>query len=273
MKFQSSDIDARLEVACRIADAARNVTLDAYHHGPIAENKSTGSDFDPVTATDLACEKRIRELLADEYAQDGIVGEEFADQISQNGWRWCVDPIDGTRAFVAGIPVWSTLIGVFFDDEPVIGVIDHPALDQRFIGAHGKAWRYSNGDKTRIKTRKCAGINEAILSCTEPMAMFDQQQLKAYETIRRTAQFSRLGLDAYSYALTASGRIDLVIEAQLKPYDIAALIPIIEGAGGKITDWQGGPAHKIGKEGGAVVCVGDPDLLEQVYPYLERALD
>lgn len=254
MKLHAPDVETRLEFACRLADAARALTLDAFHTVPKAENKASGSVFDPVTATDLAAESRIRELLAKECAEDGIVGEEFDDKPTQNGWRWCIDPIDGTRAFVAGVPVWSTLIGVFFDDEPVIGVIDHPALNQRFIGAGGKAWKQVNGDKERIRAKKCTKLSDAVLSCTEPLAMFTSKELSSYEEIRRQVRFSRLGLDAYSYALTASGRIDLVIEAQLKPYDIAALIPVIEGAGGKITDWHGGRADKIGMNGGAVVC-------------------
>jgi len=273
MKLKPESIDARLQLAVQMADAARSATLDAFHNNPVAENKASGSAFDPVTATDLKAEKIIRQHIQAECPVDGIVGEEFDELPTQNGWRWCVDPIDGTRAFMTGIPVWSTLIGLFYDDEPVIGLIDLPAMDKRFIGAHGKAWEVSGGDRTRLKTRKCARINDAILSCTEPMAMFTPGQKAAYEMIRRTTLFTRLGLDAFSYALTASGRIDLVIEAQLKPYDIAALIPIVEGAGGKITDWHGGRADKIGMEGGAAVCVGDPDLLEQIYPYLKRAMD
>ena len=272
-KPSSQDIEARLAGAQSAANLAAKLTLEAFKTSPVAENKSGSSVFDPVTETDRGAERLIRDYLQEKFPQDGIVGEEFADTPGQNGWKWCVDPIDGTRAFVAGVPVWSTLIGIFFDDEPVIGLIDHPALGERFMGAQGKSWKQTSDGLTPLKTRTCERLNDAILSCTEPMAMFSQGQRAAYEMIRRTARFSRLGLDAYSYALTASGRIDLVIEAQLKPYDIAALIPIIEGAGGKITDWHGGPAHEIGMDGGAVVCAGDPDLLDQVYPYLQRAMD
>lgn len=269
----SNEIDQRLALACALADAARTITLDAYKRGPIAENKEDGNMFDPVTATDLEVEKAMRARIETTFPGDGIVGEEFGDKPTDNGWHWCIDPIDGTRAFVAGVPVWSSLIGLFYYDTPLVGVIDHPVLDERFIGANGKAWKETRDGRAQLRTRKCARINDVILACTEPMAMFSQGQCAAYEMIRRTARFSRLGLDAYGYALTASGRVDLVLEAQLKPYDIAALIPIIEGAGGKITDWHGGPAHLIGMEGGAVACAGDPALLEQVYPYLKRAMD
>lgn len=268
-----TDIEARLEGAKKAADLAAKLTLDAFKNNPVAENKSDGSIFDPVTATDRDAEQLIRDYIQKTFPDDGIVGEEFSETLGQNSWKWCVDPIDGTRAFVAGVPVWSTLIGISFNDKPLIGLIDHPALAERYMGANGKAWKQSANGTQTLKTRPCARINDAILSCTEPLAMFDQGQLASYEMIRSTARFSRLGLDAYGYALTASGLIDLVIEAQLKPYDIAALIPIIEGAGGKITDWHGGPVHKIGMEGGAVVCGGDPELLDQVYPVLQRAMD
>ena len=267
------EIESRLLGAQAAADLAAKLTLDAFKSAPVAENKGDGAMFDPVTETDRGAEKIIREYLQSNFAEDGIVGEEFSDIAGHNDWSWCIDPIDGTRAFVAGVPVWSTLIGIFFQGEPVIGLIDHPALAERYMGADGKAWKQTGAGVEPLKTRPCPRINDAILSCTEPLAMFSQGQRASYEMIRRTARFSRLGLDAYSYALTASGRIDLVIEAQLKPYDIAALIPVIEGAGGKITDWHGGPAHKIGNDGGAVVCGGDPELLEQVYPYLKRAMD
>jgi myo-inositol-1(or 4)-monophosphatase len=267
------DIEARLAGAQAAADLAAQLTLAAYKKGPVAENKNDGTMFDPVTAADRDTELLIRDYIQTNFPQDGIVGEEFSETVGQNGWKWCVDPIDGTRAFVAGVPVWSTLIGIFHNDVPLIGLIDHPAFAERYMGASGKAWKQTAEGISPLKSRPCARIDDAILSCTEPLAMFSQGQLAAYEIIRKTARFSRLGLDAYGYALTASGRVDLVIEAQLKPYDIAALIPIVEGAGGKITDWHGGPAHKIGMEGGAVVCAGDPDLLEQIYPHLNRAVD
>ncbi|NNC38930.1 MAG: inositol monophosphatase family protein [Acidimicrobiales bacterium] len=268
IKPSLSELEARLDGVQVAADMAASLTLDAFKNAPVAENKGGGSMFDPVTATDRDAEQLIRSFIQKTFGADGIVGEEFADTQGSSGWTWCVDPIDGTRAFVAGVPVWSTLIGIFYDGEPVIGLIDHPAMAERYLGAKGKAWKQEPGGTSALKTRTCARLDDVILSCTEPMAMFDEAQLSAYEKIRQTARFSRLGLDAYSYALTASGSIDLVIEAQLKPYDIAALIPIIEGAGGKITDWQGGRAHDIGKEGGAVVCAGDPDLLDHVYPVL-----
>lgn len=264
-----TEYEARLSLALELADIASAITLPAFRGGVTAKNKAGGSLFDPVTQTDIDTEAAIRAAIETRFPGDGIAGEEFSEKPADNRWQWCLDPIDGTRAFVAGVPVWSTLIAVNYDNVPVIGIIDLPALGERYVGAKGKAWRIFAGEKQRIKTRKCARINDVLLSCTEPMAMFSSGQRAAYEMIRRTARFTRLGLDAYGFALTAAGKLDLVLEAGLQPYDVQALIPIIEGAGGAITNWHGGPAST----GGAIVCAGDPSLLEQVYPYLKRAMD
>ncbi|PHR92411.1 MAG: histidinol-phosphatase [Robiginitomaculum sp.] len=264
-----TDLEQRLVTACEIADAARAITLPAFRTDIHAENKAGGTEFDPVTEADIAAEKCLRAGIEIAFPQDGIVGEELADKPSRNGWSWCLDPIDGTRGFVAGVPVWSTLIAVCYNEKPLIGIIDIPALNERYIGNTGKAWKETAEGSTPLKTRKCARINDAIIGCTEPMAMFSLGQKAAYEMIRRTARFSRLGLDAYGYALVASGRMDMILEASMKPFDILALVPVLEGAGGKITSWHGDTHF----ENGTVACAGDPDLLDQVYPYLKRVLD
>jgi len=264
-----TEYEDRLALAIELAGIAGAITLPAFRGSVTAKNKAGDALFDPVTQTDIDTEAAIRAAIETRFAGDGIAGEEFSDKPTDNRWQWCIDPIDGTRAFVAGVPVWSTLIAVNYDGVPVIGIIDLPALGERYVGAHGKAWRFFAGDRRRLKTRKCARINDVILSCTEPMAMFSPGQQAAYEMIRRTARFTRLGLDAYGFALTAAGKLDLVLEAGLQPYDVQALIPIIEGAGGGITNWHGGQAS----DGGAIICAGDPALLEQIYPYLKRAMD
>ncbi len=268
-----ADIDARLNAACNMADQARALTQPAFVRGLRAANKNKTGVFDPVTKADKDAEKLLRKLIEASFPGDSIVGEEYPDKFGDNDWSWCLDPIDGTRAFVAGVPVWGTLIAVSFRGEPVIGIIDHPALAERYIGVLSRkgdtAWREDASGTTVLKTQVCAKLNDAVLSCTEPMAMLSRGQLAAYEMIRRTARFTRLGLDAYGYALTAAGRIDLVIEAGLAPYDIRSHIPIIKAAGGAVTTWQGGNA----KNGGAIVCAGDPRLLDQVYPYLQRVMD
>ncbi len=262
--MRENELQKRLTIACEIADRARAISLPAFKRAVPAQNKNPGSVFDPVTQADTDTEKNLRQGIEASLPDDGITGEELGQKQAHNRWTWCLDPIDGTRAFVAGVPVWSTLIAVCYDEKPVIGVIDHPALGERYIGTPSQAWRETKAGTTPLKTRKCAALSDALLSCTEPSAMFSDGQKSAYENIRRQSRFTRLGLDAYAYALTATGRLDLVIEAGLEPYDVMALIPVIKGAGGAITNWQGGDA----KQGGAIVCAGDPKLLETLYPLL-----
>ena len=252
----------------KLRDSARRITLPLFSDGMIVENKADHG-YDPVTQADKDAEARLRELILDAFPDDSIHGEEFPDIIGPNEWMWTLDPIDGTRGFVAGVPVWSTLIAISHKNEPIAGLIDLPALDTAFWGEPGRAWREDRQGRKDITSRACARINDAILGCTEPLSMLNSGELAAYNVIRQTARFSRLGLDAFSYGLVASGRMDIVIESQLKPCDTRALIPIITGAGGAITDWHGGSC----KDGGRVVAVGDKALLPELYTYLGRAMD
>ena len=268
----SSDISDRLDLARALADHARTLTLPLFKSGMTVENKAGGSFFDPVTNADKDAEAALRDMIIAAYPQDAIVGEEFDDRPGTSGFIWTLDPIDGTRGFVAGIPVWSTLIAVSFGERPIIGIIDLPAMGQsgeRYIGTPDGTTREDASGTAKLTARKASGLNDIILGCTEPLAMFTQGERASYEMIRRTAKFSRLGLDAYGYAMVASGRMDMIIEADLKPCDVRALIPVIEGAGGKLTDWHGGSAVN----GGRVVAAGNPALLDEVYTYLGRAMD
>ncbi len=258
------EIEERLTLAKTIARAARRLTLPAYKREASSVNKNEGGRYDPVTQVDIDTEVLLRGLITQAFPEDGIEGEEFPQKIAGNNWSWTLDPIDGTRAFIAGVPVWSTLIAVSFKDVPLIGLIDLPALGETYIGANGISWKQTSAGRRRINTRACPKLGGAILSCTAPFSMFNKAQFKAYCSIHDLVKFSRLGLDAYGYALVASGRIDLVLEADIKPYDIRAIIPIIEGAGGIIRSWSGRSAN----EGGAIACAGDPNLLNAAYPLL-----
>lgn len=267
-----SGIDDRLTLARALADHARTLTLPLFKSGMVVENKAGGSFFDPVTNADKDAEAALRDMIIAAYPDDAITGEEFDDRPGNSGYVWTLDPIDGTRGFVAGIPVWSTLIAVSFGETPIIGIIDLPAMGrsgERYIGTPDGTVREDAAGTETLQTRKASGLNDIILGCTEPLSMFTQGERASYEMIRRTAKFSRLGLDAYGYAMVASGRMDMIIEADLKPCDVRALIPVIEGAGGKLTDWHGG----LPVNGGRVVAAGNPALLDEVYPYLGRAMD
>jgi myo-inositol-1(or 4)-monophosphatase len=226
--------------------------------------------YDPVTDADIEAERAMRTLISAAFSNDAIEGEELPNITGSNDWLWTLDPIDGTRAFVAGVPVWSTLIAVSYKGDPVLGLIDVAAQDKQFWGKPGTAWLQQDDENTPLTTRSCGGnLQNAILGCTEPLAMLRPGELAAYNIIRRGVRFSRLGLDAYGYGQVAAGRMDIIIEAMLKPCDVRALLPVIEGAGGALTNWHGGSAV----DGGRVVAVGDPSLLPELYTYLGRALD
>jgi len=267
MREYSNDILERLTVMKDLQSCARKISLPLFEAGTTPENKAK-TGYDPVTQADTDAEKALREIIAREFPNDAIVGEEFEDIEGTSDWTWTLDPIDGTRAFVAGVPVWSTLIAVSYLGRPILGLIDLPALDISYWGEPGHAWKESSTGKTDISTKSCAAINEAVIGCTEPMAMLNAGEFAAYKIVRAAARFARLGLDALGYGLVAEGRMDIIIESSLKPCDVRALIPIVEGAGGKITNWHGGSAH----DGGQVVAVGDPDLLPELYTYLGRAM-
>lgn len=265
--YTSQDLFARYELMAVLQAAAREITLPLFSGGMTVENKAS-QGYDPVTNADTEAERQLRLLIQAAFPYDSIAGEEFEDVGGRNDWLWTLDPIDGTRAFVAGVPVWSTLIALSFQGKPLAGLIDHPALDKAFWGLPGKAWRETGGDSLPITTQSCGELASAILGCTEPLAMLNAGELAAYNVIRRGVRFSRLGLDAYGYSMVAEGHMDIIIESDLKPCDVRALIPVIEGAGGRMTNWHGGSCI----DGGQVVAVGDARLLPELYTYLGRAM-
>lgn len=265
--YTPSDLANRRALMQDLLDAARAITVPLYEDGMTVTNKAERG-YDPVTNADIEAEKVLRKLILSAFPNDHIAGEEFDDVIGSSDWLWTLDPIDGTRGFVAGIPVWSTLIALSYQQKPIIGLIDHPALNLSVWGAPGGSWKIHNGRKVPIRTRKCAALSDAILGCTEPLSMLDAGELAAYNIIRRGARFSRLGLDAYGYSMVAEGRMDIIIESGLKPCDVRALMPIIENAGGKMTNWHGGSCV----DGGQVVAVGDQERLLELHTYLGRAM-
>ena len=263
LMFFKNEIEARLALIGNLSEAAREITLSLFVKDmPVINKAQTG--YDPVTQADIDAERVLRELIIKAFPKDAVEGEELPDIAGKNDWLWTLDPIDGTRAFVAGVPVWSTLIAVSYKGAPVLGLIDVAAQDKRFWGrlddGDERAWLEEGQQTSNLSTRNCAELSQAILGCTEPLAMLNEQELQNYNKIRRQVRFSRLGLDAFGYGLLAQGRIDVIIEALLKPCDVRALIPVIEGAGGKLINWEGGSAV----DGGRVVAVGDARRLPEI---------
>lgn len=211
--------------------------------------------FDPVTEADRAAETVIRRHIRQTFPQHGVLGEEFETEQPDAEYLWVVDPIDGTRAFICGLPVWGTLIGLMRSGNPVMGLMHQPYTGEMFIGDGGSARLKGPRGPRELHTSRCERLADAHLMTTDPR-LFKDREHDAYLAIEKQVRLARYGTDCYAYAMLASGQVDLVIEAGLKPYDIVALIPIIEGAGGVITTWDGASA----KDGGRVVAAATKAL-------------
>ena len=216
------------------------------------ENKSASGDFDPVTEADRAAETAMRTLIKRTFPAHGILGEEFPAERPDAEYVWILDPIDGTKSFICGLPAWGTLIALTRRGEPIYGLMHQPFTREHFTGdGSGARYRGPAGDRV-LRTRSCASLQDAVLSTTSPLLM-NEVDRRHFRRVEEAARLSRYGGDCYAYCVLAAGQVDLVIETELKPYDVLPLIPIIEGAGGIITTWEGGRPHA----GGRVIAAGD----------------
>ncbi len=238
-----------------MADAARAAILPHFRAADLdAENKAEGG-FDPVTVADRAAERAMLDVLAKQRPTDGVLGEEYGTQAGESGLTWVLDPIDGTRGFLSGVPTWGVLIAVGDDTGPVLGVIDQPYIGERFLGGLGAAWCDGPLGRRPLKARAPRPLGEAILYTTFP-EIGTESEAAAFRRVASQVRLIRYGTDCYAYALIAAGQIDLVIEAGLKAYDIQGPMAVIEAAGGVVTDWQGGPVHR----GGQVLAAANADI-------------
>lgn len=257
-----------VQVAHALADVARPVTLAHFRaSGLAADNKRLGG-FDPVTVADRGAEKAMRDLLAKLRPDDAILGEEFGHQTGTSGLTWVLDPIDGTRGYISGTPVWGVLIAVSDENGPLCGIIDQPYIQERFFGGFGAATVSGPMGQATLQTRSPRPLSQATVVTTFPEVGTPTEQ-QAFHAVAGQAQLTRYGMDCYGYALLAAGQIDLVIEAGLNAYDIQGPMAVIEAAGGLVTDWQGGPAH----EGGRVVAAANAEIHAQALAVLRRADD
>lgn len=245
---------SQLDFAHILADISRATILPYFRKPMSIKNKAGSSGFDPVTAADKAAERAIRGAVRKHFPDHGFVGEEYGAIPGRGRYQWLVDPIDGTRAFITGSPLWGTLIGLLDDGKPILGLMDQPFTGERVWG-HGRQARWRRGDSPgrRIKTRPCARLAEAVLTSTHPDMFASAAEAARFAALRSRARMTRFGGDCYGYCLLAAGFIDLIVEVDLKPFDVAPLVPIIEGAGGLVTTWEGGPAAA----GGRIVAAGD----------------
>lgn len=264
--MNANEIDNLTAFAGRLADAAASVTLQHFRNQVSIDNKLDGTAFDPVTIADRDAESAIRNLIKAEYPTHGILGEEHGREMGESALYWVLDPIDGTRSFISGVPLWGTLIALNNGTRPTIGVMDQPYLQERYVGFPGGARLIRRDEVFPLKTRACASLKEAIMGTTDPVVFNRETELPAFKQVRSKARLTRYGADCYFYCLVAAGLTDLVIEAGLQSYDIQALIPIIEGAGGIVTDWQGGDPQM----GGRVIAAGDRRVHEEALEILSR---
>jgi len=248
-----------------IADAAAAETLPRFRM-PVAIDNKHASGFDPVTEADRAAERAIRKLITERYPEHGILGEEHGDVGLDRDYVWVIDPIDGTRAFISGLPVWGTLVGLYHKGKAVMGMMDQPFTGERFIARPGQATVKRNGDTSRLSTRKNVSLDQAIMMTTSP-SIFSEELEPSYKRVESRVQLARYGCDCYAYAMVASGHIDLVVESDLKPYDVGGLIPLVEQAGGVMTTWSGGRPEM----GGTIVASGSAALHEAVLELLNQS--
>jgi histidinol phosphatase-like enzyme (inositol monophosphatase family) len=261
-----SELDAFLVELNRVSSAAI-LPLFRAEHG--LTDKGEAGAFDPVTEADRGAEAAIRQMLAERYPRHGVIGEEHGEDRPDADFVWVIDPIDGTRAFISGLPVWTTLIGLRFEGEVVLGSIGQPYVGELYIGSQALGSRLmSRGQSRPLKVRPCERLREALIATTDPEGCFDGAEAGAWRQVRQTARLARTGCDAYAYAMVAAGQMDLVLEAGLKSWDVEAAVPVIEGAGGMVTDWRG---ERIGRDGGQLAIAGDRRCLDEALVALRRA--
>ncbi|PRH88706.1 histidinol-phosphatase [Labrys okinawensis] len=235
-----------------LANVSGTTILPFFRSALAAEDKSGGGNFDPVTEADRGAEAVIRQKIRAMFPSHGVMGEEYGSERLDAEFVWVLDPIDGTKSFISGMVGWGTLIGLLRNGQPCYGMMHQPFTRERFSGDGGSAKYRGPGGERTMRTRSCAGLADAVLYTTSPRLMVEADRA-LFSAVEEKVKLSRYGGDCYAYAMLAMGLVDLVIEANLQPYDITALIPIVEGAGGVITTWDGGPAQA----GGRVVAAGD----------------
>jgi histidinol phosphatase-like enzyme (inositol monophosphatase family) len=248
--------------------AAARAILPLFRGDHGLENKLGPGAFDPVTEADKGAERAIRQLISERYPDHGVIGEEYGEDRPDAEWVWVLDPVDGTRAFIAGLPLWCTLIGLRHEGKPVLGSIGQSFLGELYIGHAGASRLMTRGESRPLKVRPCPRLSDAIIATTDPEGCFKEAELAAWSRVRAGARLARLGCDAYAYAMVAAGTMDLVLEAGLKAWDIDAAIPVLEGAGGLVTDWRGEP---VGPHGGQVAIAGDRACLDEALAALKRS--
>lgn len=258
------DRDTIWEFLQHLADVAARETLPRFRAPLAIANKDEAGGFDPVTLADQAAEAALRAAITARFPAHGIQGEEQADKQGSSVWSWIIDPIDGTRSFVSGMPTWGTLVGLLEQGVPRYGMMSQPFVGDCFIGGGGHADLFSHGSRTQLRCRRDRALAEATLFATTPEMFAAGAELDAFNALSKAVRLTRFGADCYGYCLLAAGHVDLVVEANLGFYDVAPLIPIIEAAGGVVTDWSGKPM----RDGGRAIAAASGALHDAALKFL-----
>ncbi len=253
-----------VKVANFIADEARKISL-SYFKKKLEIKSKNKKNFDPVTIADIGVQKKINKTIKKYFPRHSILGEEESiENLSE--YQWCIDPIDGTKSFIQGFPIWGTLISLSRKKEIIMGIADIPALDERYIGYSKSSYKIKNGKKTKLKVRNTDTLKDSILNTTSPYVFANKKDQKIFEKLVKEVKTVRLGGDCYSYCLLADGYIDIVIESGLKPWDIRALEPIIINAGGILKTWNG---NKI-LHGGRIIAASNNKLFKKAINKMKK---
>ena len=262
--MNEQEIAAALGFAEEVLQEAGSIALRYFRRSLTVHDKGHDGHFDPVTEADREIETHIRARIRARYPEHGILGEEHGEHGSASRVSWIIDPIDGTRAFISGVPAWGILLGLREDARCVAGLVHQPYLEETFVGGPGGAWLSRRGERRALVARPGSHLAQAILYCTHPSMFERESDLAAFQRIAAACRLMRYGGDCYSYCLLALGCVDLVIEGGLQPYDIQPLIPIIEAAGGVVSDARGESAAS----GGFVVAAANRELHREVLELL-----
>ena len=257
-----TNINEFLKFGNKLADNSRKISLNFFKKNIDIRSKSK-SKFDPVTEADISTQNYINNSIKRKYPTHSIVGEENS-QIQENKYEWCIDPIDGTRSFITGFPTWGTLISLSKNGKIILGIVDMPALDERYIGYNRVSYKITNNKKKILKVKKNKNLSKSILSSTSLYEFKTNKDKKDFTKLSKKVNGVHFGGDCYQYCLLADGYIDLIIETGLNSWDIRALIPIINNAGGSIKTWN----NKNPKDGGKVIAANNKALLKKAQSLL-----
>ena len=258
--------------ALELAQAAGAAILPVFRQGLAADDKAgPGRGYDPVTAADRGAEKAMRAAIRRRFPDHGCIGEEEGEDRPEAEFVWVLDPVDGTRAFVAGLPSWVTLIALRWRGAPVVGCIGQSYLDETYVGTRLGSRLLQGGVGVTLQSRPCPRLTDAVIATTDPF-LFGGAEAGAWNQVRQAARLARYGCDGYAFARLAAGTLDLVAESGLRAWDIEAAIPLIEGAGGLVTDWRGEPLRPDNHaRGGQVIAAGDRACLDEALVAFRRA--